>query len=306
MKIVAIMPVRNESWILGLSLRAVLMWADEVICLDHCSTDNSLGIMSEVALENWKDGESRVTILIDRDATWNEMAHRNALLNTARSRGATHIAIVDADEVLSGNLLPDIRGIFAVMQAGQDLQLPWVCLARSIDAYYSDGPWFYSMVSCGFRDAPELHWSSVSRGGYDFHQRPPMGRQLLPFRPVEKRAGGMMHLQFVDEERLKAKQALYKITEVLRWPGRSSVQELNDKYGRAVYESDPRRFRLAQVPFDWWAPYKDILRHLTLIEHGSWHCEKDIPWQEREVMRLLAEHGRDKFAGLDLFGYDVP
>jgi hypothetical protein len=26
------------------------------------------------------------------------------------------------------------------------------------------------------------------------------------------------------------------------------------------------------------------------------------PWQEAEVRRLVAEHGRETFAGLDLFG----
>jgi hypothetical protein len=43
----------------------------------------------------------------------------------------------------------------------------------------------------------------------------------------------------------------------------------------------------------WWKGYEHLMRHF----HPS-----SEPWQEAEVLRLLAEHGVEKFAGLDLFG----
>jgi glycosyltransferase involved in cell wall biosynthesis len=51
MKIVTIMPVRNEAWCLGLTARAALMWCDELVILDHASTDRTAEIASEIAGE---------------------------------------------------------------------------------------------------------------------------------------------------------------------------------------------------------------------------------------------------------------
>lgn len=291
MKLVAIMPVRNEGWVLGLSLRAALMWCDEVLILDHASTDNSAQIIAEVMAEDANC--SRVRCWTNSDPVWREMQHRNFLLNMARDRSATHVAIVDADEVLSGNLIPAVHeDLFACgMKEGFRLELPWACLARGTSEFYVEGQWFNNWVTTAFKLTDDLHWSAEKRGGYDFHHREPMGRKLTEYRPVKQRAGGLMHLQFVDERRLRAKQALYKVTERIRWNKPSS--ELNEKYNPAVYGSDPSKFRLASVPSAWWEPYGDLMHHLKLGEE---------PWQERAVKDAIAEHGRARFSGLDLFG----
>ncbi len=56
---------------------------------------------------------------------------------------------------------------------------------------------------------------------------------------------------------------------------------------------DLRRLTYAMTPAEWWAPYQEWAKHL--------HVDAD-PWQEREVRKLWAEHGAEKFQGLDLFG----
>lgn len=287
------MPVKNEDWILGLSLRAVLAWVDEVVVGLHACTDGSAEIVAAVADEY----SGRVHVITQDNPVWSEMAHRQALLDRARAAGATHIAIVDADEVLTGNLIPHVRGIFESLNEGAIFQPPWVCLARSIDRYYTSGPWFNNWVSMGFRDAPWCHWQA--RDGYDFHHRHPMGGNLRFERPVMQspapnlHSGGLMHLQFVSERRLRAKQALYKVTELLRWPGREPVQVVDERYNLAVYESDPGRTGAAVVPAEWWGPYRHLLDHL--------HVDAE-PWQEVEVRKAWQEYGAAKFRGLDLFG----
>lgn len=315
MKIVAIMPVRNEAWVLGLSARAVLMWADELIILDHASTDDSQRIAADVRAEY----PDRVQIHWEADPVWREMQHRQKLLTLARGRGASHIAIVDADEVLSGNLLPkdydsidsmrkampfgpdigtNIRWAFGNTPRGAVLQIPWLCLRGSINCVHTSGPWADGQnVSMGFVDSPELHWTSEGRGGYDFHHRHPMGRPCVPYRPQAKRNAGLMHLQFVSSRRLRAKQALYKATEVLRWPDREPVDTVDQRYNLAVYGThSPYVYRdcsTGEADPAWWTPYAHLMEHF--------HPDAE-PWQEVELRRLVAEHGRQRFAGLDLFG----
>jgi len=288
-KIVAIMPCRNEGWILGPSLRALLAWADDVIVLNHASTDESARILEEVR-DEFRD---RVFVLYEPDPTWYEMAHRQRLLGVARSRGASHVAIVDADEVLSGNLVNRIRLMIDTAPADTVLQLPWVCLARELGRRYISGIWFDNWVSTAFRDSAAAHWHS--RAGYDFHHRHPMGVNWQAYRPIAQHEGGLMHLQFVDERRLRAKQALYQLTERLRWPGRETVDAVRERYSPAVYQSNPRMVGTADIPESWWEPYASLKQHLHL--GGE-------PWQEVECRRILDEHPGIE-SGLDLFGLEA-
>lgn len=299
MKIIATMPVRNEDWCLGMSLRALLRWTDEVVVGLHACTDRSEAIVREV------EGEypTRVHILKHHDPIWSEMAHRQALLEAARDRGATHIAIVDADEVLSSDLVSYARGMFAACPMHAVLQLPWLCLRGSIHRVHSTGVWAEQNVSMGFVDSAALHWAA--RNGYDFHHRHPMGRPFIPYLPAPagSRTSGLMHLQFVSGRRLRAKQALYQMTEVMRWPGREPVEVVRKRYSLAVYNQyeplvgNDAEYRMQQtmvtVPPTWWEGYASLMHHFDA------HA---LPWQETEVLRLLDEHGPKQFVGLDLFG----
>jgi len=295
MKIIGIMPVRNEDWCLGLTLRAALMWCDEVVVLMHACTDESIHIVRQILLH---EAPGRLFVGLRQEGKWEEMDHRQSLLMAARRLGATHIAIIDADEVLTGNLLDErlfqsVRSQISFIQSGFTLQLPWLALPRTIDRYITEGTWGHGQqVSMAFKDQPEAHWAA--RNGYDFHHRNPMGLPAGRFSaPLKAHEGGIMHLQFLSERRLRAKQALYQVTEVLRWPGRKAPAELATMYGRAVYDS--ANVATLPVPAEWWAPYSHLMKYLDLSEDKE-------PWQETEVKRLVAEHGREKFAGLDLFG----
>lgn len=310
MKLSCVMPVRNEGWCLGLSARAVLMWCDELIVLEHASTDSTYSIICDLVREYG----SRVKVLFESDPVWEEMRHRQKLLDAARQFGATHIVMVDADEVLTSNLLQQVRGYvdwLSRIKVGI-LQLPWIQLRDSIHNMHNSGVWADQQVSMAFEDAPDLHW--VARDGYDFHHRHPMGRELIPYRPLQRSQGGLMHLQMVSERRLKAKQALYQMQEVVRWPGRNSADEIRKMYSLAVYGSAndaahtpvwvPRNARrageapadvqpFAAVPDAWWAGYAHLMQYLDVSAE---------PWQEARCKEMMAEHGPQIFQGLDLFG----
>jgi hypothetical protein len=292
MKIVAIMPARNESWIIGLSARALLRWADELVILDHCSDDGSREREWGIALEY----PGRLTVLTDNDPTWHEMAHRQRLLECARDRGATHVVTIDADEVVAGNLMPHMRDIVEDLPPGMVLQLPWITCRDSIYQQHRSGLWAQQHASAAFVDDPVLCWKQ--RNGYDFHQRAPMGQAEVPFRPITHAGGGILHLQYSSRRRLLAKQALYKMTEVIRWPGRDSLAVINQRYDWSVYGAPQKPvgeavFDLAPIPLEWWAGYEHLMQYLDVDAE---------PWQEAECRKLLGVYGGEKFAGLDLFG----
>ena len=102
-------------------------------------------------------------------------------------------------------------------------------------------------------------------------------------------SGGVLHLQFVQWRRLRAKQAHYKMTEVIRWPDKLR-SAINNCYDPAVDETG---LQISPVPVEWLSPYEDLFCYLDL--NGD-------PWQEAECKELNAKWGAEKFAGLNLFG----
>jgi hypothetical protein len=284
MKLVATMPLRNEAWIVGLSARVVLMWADELVVMLHNCTDRTPEIVREIAAEH----PGRVTVLEAHDVGWKEMGHRQRLLVAARMRGASHIAITDADEVLTGNLLPVARAQIAALRPGKYMQAGMPCLWRGLGQYRTDGRLWSGRddLVLAFGDTASLGW--FPQAGYEHHMRAPLGAR--PSGHV-LRAGGVMHLQWASWRRLTAKHAWYQMHERLQYPARP-VKQIAATYALAPDETG---LQTAETPAAWWEPYQDLLRHVDLNAE---------PWHEAECKRLLDEHGAEKFAGLNLHGVD--
>lgn len=279
MRIVATMPCRNDGWCLGLSLRVALLWCDAVVLLLHQCTDDSLAIAQEVATEEL----GRVRIIFT-DGEWDEMVHRQIMLSEARAMGATHIAIVDADEVATANLLSEPRFASALlcMELGQMLQLPGYNLRDSLTTYHSSGLWAHRWFSCVFRDTDAARWS-----GDTFHHREPHGVNWQPWQPIRQGAGGILHLWGHDPKRIAAKHALYKITERLRWPNKP-VGEIDKMYSLWWDEDTAER---AATPASWWKGYEHLMHYLDLYRE---------PWQIAEAQRIVAANPSIT-RGLDLF-----
>ena len=179
MKLAAIMPVRNEDWVLGFSARAALRWCDLLVCLNHASTDRSRAILEELATEY----PGRVLIVDHEDPEWREMEHRQWLLTIARQYDATHIALVDADEVLCGDSLPHVRAQIERLPAGRCVNVRMYCMWRGIQQYRTDPGSVWSNrrdLALAFCDAPRLAWAAAE-DGYQHHARAPQHSRSNPF-----------------------------------------------------------------------------------------------------------------------------
>lgn len=298
MRLIGMMAVRNEAWCLGLSLRVALLWCDAVVVLLHACTDDSPAIVEAISAEN----PGRVVVRTHRHEVWTEMAHRQHMLEIARGMGATHLAIIDADEILSGDLcmqtLSFIRGPVENTPKDSILQLPGYNLRHGINQYHSNGIWGERWFSTAFADAPDLGWS-----GDKFHSREPGPRRLQSYRPIQQGQGGILHLWGCSERRLRAKHCAYKIAEHLRKMNTVEHIELTYNDWRSPADNlkhwpsqkewgEPWTF--ASVPESWWEPYREWIDKYLDVDAEL--------WQEKECQRLVALHGREMFAGLDLFG----
>ncbi len=283
MKLIGLMVVRNERWVLEFSLRAALLAVDEMVVLDHASTDETPEILRRIAREH----AGRVHLLSEDDPVWREAGLRQRTLAAARELGATHLWIVDADEVLTGNLLPSVRPALAELEPGECLWLRLLNLWGGLDRYRSDETSLsHTWTVAGFRDADHLCFGP--EGTYDIHARFPRGYGAERQLGAMESDGGLFHLAFTRPRRALAKSAWYKMTEILRFPDAWTTEALNKRY-----DPLPGGELVRTVPVDpgWWSPY------------GEWLGGVDLgatSWHEEECLRLWATHGPGAFAGLDL------
>lgn len=286
MNLIALLPCRNESWIVGLSLRAALRWNDAVVVLLHACEDGSDEIVRAIAAEY----PNRVHIIVESDPNWAEMSHRQRLLAEARKHGATHISLVDCDEVLTGNMLEQVRPQIEQLEPGTCLEVPMYAMWRSLDQYRTDGRLWAGRcdLALAFADSPELNWQPTN--GYEHHHRQPHGSRL-GFRARNWQAG-VMHLQWASWPRLVAKHHAYRVMERLKYPHKS-VHDIERTYSQAPNETG---LQLAEATAEWWGPYSQWRDRVNL---------DTVPWHQQYVTEMVALHGREHFAGLSIDGAPV-
>lgn len=283
--VVALMCARNEEWVLRLTLPAAAEVFDRVVVLDHCSTDRTPEIIGG-AVEVF--GEKIVPLRWD-DEVWAEAAIRQRMLEAGREAGGDAFLVIDADEVVSRNQAERVKQSLAELEPGRGLELPWLAMWQSLDAFrHDDSVWTENFQTFGFRDGPGVDYRS-DRDGYDLHMRVPKGLARPPARPIATALdGGLLHLQFANRRRLLAKHAWYKMTELVRFPGRDQVARIDAMYSQAL---DERRLGVRDADGSWWSGYRKDLVDLSIA-----------PWHEAEVLRLWCEWGEAFFDGLELWG----
>jgi hypothetical protein len=275
---------RNEERFIGYTGRVALQWCDHWIVLLHACHDKSQRIVERI----WDEFPNRVTILIASTSDrWDEMTHRQWMLEQARTLGSTHIALIDADEMLTGSGLPYIRQATEQLAPGQFLRVPMRNLCDSMQTYRNEkSVWGQATTVVTFANRSDLHWSP--RDGYHYHHR-------HPHNSVEGNhitSAEVLHLQMVSRFHLTAKHVWYQMMERDRYPD-LPVAEIATKYSQAP---DRNGIELASCPEEWFAPYKVFEEYLLpLGDSGksNWHID--------ECRRLMKKHNKAYFDGLNFF-----
>jgi glycosyltransferase involved in cell wall biosynthesis len=274
MRVIALMPVRNESWVLGQSLDCLSGFCDVVIVSDQSSEDDSREICRRFP---------KVIVLESSERRICEQA-RGELLDAARGYDGNNLLwCTDADELVSPRLArrlidePPDR-----LAAGTAIECDFYHLWGGVGRYRDD----YTLYR------PQRKLMAVvddRRADYDRSPSLPLHQPRLarsPDSPILKSHVPVFHLQWLLANRNQVKQAWYRCREWMN--GGRTAADINDQYSITLV---PARVKTTPVPSTW----------VDGIAFPDLAIDDEPCWQERELLAWFDERGPAFFEPLEIW-----
>jgi hypothetical protein len=276
MKIIGLVPVRNEAWILPHTLACLTGFCDVVIVSDQDSDDESREICRR--FPNVVVLESRVRGVCEQ-ARWE-------LLDAARDyEGHNLWWWNDADELVS----PALARTFFEQQAGAiDIGAAIECLFYHlwgrVDRYRDDHSYYRPLwKQMAIVDDRRIDYDRSI--GLPLHQ--PRVAVADGGRCIRADAVPVFHLQWLIQNRNQMKQAWYRCRE---WMERAkTAAAINQFYSVTLPEP---RVKTTRVPAAW-------VEGITFPDIAA--VDREPSWQERDILQWFAERGPEFFEPLEIW-----
>jgi glycosyltransferase involved in cell wall biosynthesis len=281
-QIIAMMPVRNEAWILERTLRTLTAFCDRVIVAEQRSTDATPEILARFAPK---------VRAIDNPSQTHSTKIRWRLLAAAREYGDNNLLLFsDADEILSANILEDNElDRLVSLKPGTSIQVELVNLWRSPLVWRNDNSvWSNRWMEIGFKDDGKLEYGPLD-ATLDHNRRIPLCSQVARLERIK-----LLHFQFVLFERMRSKQRWYRALEAVEL-GRERAVDINFYYR---VTRDERRVHLTPNRPEWTDGWRKLGIDLEGFE------EAPLYWFDVEVLRYFKEKGPAYFSPIDLWDVD--
>ena len=154
MKLITLITFRNEEHFLRTPISSVLELADEIVCINDKSSDNSKTVAEQMGAIVYDN-----TLSNELGSTENEI--RNSLLNLGRDHKGTHFIILDADEAISSNFRNNAH-LINDLKPGQSMELQWLAMWKSFTRFKNDkSVWSNSYKDFIYCDSKELNFQST-------------------------------------------------------------------------------------------------------------------------------------------------
>mgnify|MGYP001190507517 CR=1 FL=1 len=282
MKKIIVMPIKNEDWILELSLRCASLWADHIIVADQNSTDKTAEICQKF--------EKVIYIKNFREELDQSYARQLLLDKTRELFGNDNIILaLDADEIISANVLHnvDFENIINNLTPGQSLVLQWIMLFGGLDYYIIDNQsvWGNNYKHFLFRDNGKYNFSDKKTS------EPRMPEEYIK-NSIQCEEIKILHFHFLDLERMLSKQRRYRISDYLENPGLFKAIKINRMY---FITKQLKNLDMAQLPKSWLENYGKI--------DFDFKTER-LYCYDIEVLKYFTKHNISKFKWLDIWDVD--
>jgi glycosyltransferase involved in cell wall biosynthesis len=271
-KVIVVTPVRNEEWIISCFLKATLEFADQVILLDHNSTDNTVEIaktFERVEILKWPDGD------------FSELERRIFLLHAARMHGKENLIFsLDADEIpVFRSINSKVLHSMKQAESGNHFKFTFANVLPGFTHYWeaNSDPMAFIDDGSAFDHDHKIHFPRLPRNVQSTVSEIPEVT--------------IMHMQYLNWSRMQSKHRWYQMWERISFPEKPAIEI----YRRYHHMDAIRKERVSRIPKGW----EDLnfvgdgaLRSLGLGSSSFW-------WDD-ECKRMAKEHSADKFRFLKL------
>jgi hypothetical protein len=273
---ICVTPVRNEAWIIDQFVSAARLWATDIIVADQRSTDGTLEKLKATP---------GVDVVINDLPTFDESHRQRLLLDRARQTPGNRILIgLDADEALSANF--SISKEWQQLEhatPGTILRFRWVNILPGFS---------HAWIPPGYRAFGFIDDGSEHRGRTIHSPRVPQppGAPTLDLEDVV-----VLHFQYIAWERMLSKQRWYRAWEHITHRQKGPLQifrEYNHMNGGW------HRSEIHEVNPEWLEGYARLGIDFRRIPTET------VTWWDFEVLRLMQEHGPDRFRKIDIWDKD--
>jgi glycosyltransferase involved in cell wall biosynthesis len=273
-KIIALLPVKNEEWVLPSYLSSVTKIADQIIALDDDSSDSSVEILESAGVTVIKHDFQKEKIV-------NMSARRQVLLNAGRAAGGTHFIWLDADETFSADFIPNARELISKLQSGQKMTMRWVHLWKSTKEYVDDPSSPFGYI---WKDFIVCDDGMSNFNNQFISESRTQGNLGSPLK-VSDTEGVVLHYQFSRWDLVQYKQALYRCTELIE--GTRSARRINNTYGITL---DISSLNTTQTPEKWIS---------GIIMTNAY--ANDTNWYRIKILEFFNSHGIEFFEPLQIW-----
>lgn len=278
MKIITLIPFKNEQAFIKTSIQSVKLFSDEIICIDDNSSDNSSNIAKELGAKVYLNSD-----LIEYG--WSELSIRRNLLKLGREHNGTHFICLDADEAITSNFYKNINTLES-LKPGNRLVMQWLAMWKSVDFFKNDHTvWsnnFKDFIFCddGKVDFPEIWMHTPRTPGTNW-----------PTMTLNPNLGAVMHFQFSNWDAFQIKQCWYRCSELIKNNG-SGSDAINNKYKITLDDQNSITSKLGN----------DFFSDLDLPNLDEIY--KQTAWRLEQIKNWFNKYGANYFLNLDIWHVD--
>ena len=290
MKIVALLPFKNEEWCLPSYLHNTLKVVDEIIAIDDGSTDNSVKILEDAGAKVYSSEKLR-----NFNSGWSEGSIRAELLKLGRESGGTHFVCLDADESFTNNFVEISKKSISQLRPGEKIAMQWLALWKSYTHYRHDSTvWSNNWKDFIVADSPELTYNSKQHMHLG---RTPLGdhesgkSHWISYPP---NYAAVMHFQFSVYNNFQLKQCWLRCSELIQEPGTEGA--INAKYSITLLDQG---VGLQEMPKEWYdgVPFPTVDNFDSEWNEDKFLRKDLLPG----IMKYFDDYGADYFKGLDIW-----
>jgi hypothetical protein len=256
-KTIALLPIKNEAWILPTTLSYLSKFCDQIIIADQMSTDGSIKIYKNFP---------KVKV-IENQEKFHSNKVRWRLLDEARKIDGDNIFIfLDADEFISPLFFEkELKEIIENEDKGLILQFKWINLWKDKKEYRSDRYWNKLKKPAIFIDDRKSDY--IRNEVINDHT------SRVPYcsRKIQIKKYPIIHTEYLYWKKSQIKQSWYMCSELIKSP--KKYKKINYKYRDT---KNSRKVETTETKEEW---TKGIdLPNLNYFIKEDWRYKEILKW----------------------------